>query len=425
MTAPLSRRALLAGGGAALLAAPALAKGETAASVVIVGGGFGGATAARALRRAMPGLRITLVEPDASHVTCPGSNGVIGGLWPLSQLEHGYDQLRSRFGIQVVRDSVAAIEAESRSLRLAGGGRLAYDRLIVSPGIGLRWNEIEGYDEVAAQAMPHAWKAGPQTALLRRRLEAVEDGGVVVIAAPGNPFRCPPGPYERAGLIAWHLSRHRKGCKVLILDAKDSFSKQALFQEGWKALYGDMVEWVSGASNGRVLRVNAAEGWVETDFDRLTPALANIIPPQEAGAIAIAAGLADAGGFCPVDPATFESRRMPGIYVIGDACIAGEMPKSASSANNQAKIAAAAVTASLAARGSAGSPKAINVCYSLLSPDYAISVAGVYEVAEGRRVGVAGAGGVSPLGADAHTRKAEAEFAAGWYAGICADAWGA
>ncbi|ARJ65682.1 cytochrome C [Magnetospirillum sp. ME-1] len=423
MTAPLSRRALLAGGGAALLSAPALARGEAAASVVVVGGGFGGATAARALRRALPGLRITLVEPDSVHVTCPGSNGVVGGLWPLSRLEHGYDQLRSRFGIQVVRDTVTAIEADRRSLRLASGGRLAYDRLIVSPGIGLRWNEIEGYDEAAAQAMPHAWKAGAQTALLRRRLEAVEDGGVVVIASPGNPFRCPPGPYERAGLIAWYLSQHRKGCKVLILDAKDSFSKQALFQEGWKALYGDMVEWVSGAANGRVMRVNAAEGWVETDFDRFTPALANVIPPQEAGAIAIAAGLADAGGFCPVDPATFESRRVPGIHVIGDACVAGEMPKSASSANNQAKIAAAAVAASLAGQGFAA-PKAINVCYSLLSPDYAISVAGVYEVADGRRAGVAGAGGVSPLGADAHTRKAEAEYAAGWYAGICADAWG-
>ncbi|CUW39996.1 Sulfide dehydrogenase [flavocytochrome c] flavoprotein chain [Magnetospirillum sp. XM-1] len=424
MTAPLSRRALLAGGGAALLASPALARGEAAASVAIIGGGFGGATAARALRRTMPEVAVTLVEPDSVHVTCPGSNGVIGGLAPLSRLEHGYDQLRSRFGIRVVRDAVTAIEADRRVLRLAGGGRVAYDRLIVSPGIGLRWNEIEGYGEAAAQAMPHAWKAGPQTALLRRRLEAVEDGGVVVIAAPGNPFRCPPGPYERAGLIAWHLSRHRKGCKVLILDAKDSFSKQALFQEGWKALYGDMVEWVSGAANGRVVRVNAAEGWVETDFDRFTPALANVIPPQEAGAIAIAAGLADEGGFCLVDPATFESRRIPGIHVIGDACVAGEMPKSASSANNQAKIAAAAVAASLSGQGFAA-PKAINVCYSLLSPDYAISVAGVYEVADGSRVGVAGAGGVSPLGADAHTRKAEAEYAAGWYAGICADAWGA
>lgn len=423
MTGRLSRRALL-GGATALLAAPALAAGAGTARVVIVGGGFGGATAARSLRRAMPELRITLVEPNRVHVTCPGSNAVIGGLEPLSRLEHGYDRLRSRFGIEVVHDTVAAIEGERRRVRLGGGGEIAYDRLIVSPGIDLRWNEIEGYGEAAALSMPHAWKAGEQTALLRRRLEAVEDGGVVIIAAPGNPFRCPPGPYERAGLIAWHLSRTRKGCKVVILDAKDSFSKQALFQEGWKALYGDMIEWVSGASNGRVVRVNAVEGWVETDFDRFTPALANIIPPQGAGRIAVAAGLADTGGFCPVDPATFESRRIPGIHVIGDACIAGEMPKSASSANNQAKIAAAAVAASLAGQGFA-SVKAINVCYSLLAPDYGISVAGVYDVADGRRTGVAGSGGVSPLGADAQIRKAEAEYAAGWYAGICADAWGA
>ncbi|EME68544.1 NAD(FAD)-dependent dehydrogenase [Paramagnetospirillum caucaseum] len=423
MILSLTRRALL-GGGAALLAAPCLSAGAKAASVVIVGGGFGGATAARSLRRAIPDLRIILVEPHHLHVTCPGSNAVVGGLGPLSRLEHGYDQLRSRFGVEVVRDSVAAIEGDARRVRLLGGGWIAYDRLIVSPGIDLLWNEIEGYDEAAAAVMPHAWKAGGQTALLRRRLEAVEDGGVVVIAVPGNPFRCPPGPYERAGLIAWHLSRTRRGCKVLILDAKDSFSKQALFQEGWAALYGDMVEWVSGAGNGRVVRVNAAEGWVETDFDRFTPALANIIPPQSAGRVAVAAGLADAGGFCPVDPATFESRRMPGIHVIGDACMAGEMPKSASSANNQAKIAAAAVAASLAGRDFA-TAKAINVCYSLLAPDYAVSVAGVYEVAGGRRAGVAGAGGISPLGADPHVHKAEAEYAAGWYAGICADAWGA
>jgi sulfide dehydrogenase [flavocytochrome c] flavoprotein subunit len=421
MSALLSRRAVLSAG-VALLAAPSLAAGERAARVVIVGGGFGGATAARSLRRAMPDLRIILIEPQASHFTCPTSNGVIGGVNSLARLEHGYDQLRSWFGIEVVHDTVTAIDGDKRRLRLSGGGDIAYDRLIVSPGIEFLWSEIEGYDQTAVTAMPHAWRAGEQTALLRRRLEAVEDGGVVVVAAPGNPFRCPPGPYERASLIAWHLSRTRKGCKVLILDAKDSFSKQALFLEGWKALYGDMVEWVSGANNGRVVRVNAAEGWVETDFDRFTPALANIIPPQSAGRIAVLAGLADASGFCPVDPATFESRRVPGIHVIGDACIAGEMPKSASSANNQAKIAAAAIVASLAGQAFT-SAKAINVCYSLLAPDYGISVAGAYEVANGRRVGVAGSGGVSPLGADSHIRKAEAEYAAGWYAGICADAW--
>jgi sulfide dehydrogenase [flavocytochrome c] flavoprotein subunit len=423
MSNSLSRRAVL-GGAASLLAAPALARPGERAVVGIIGGGFGGATAARYLRRAMPDLRIVLIEPNLSHVTCPGSNAVIGGLTSLGQLEHGYARLRSRFGIEIVQDFAAAIEADRRRVRLGSGAWLAYDRLIVSPGIDLRWNEIEGYDQAASLVMPHAWKAGAQTNLLRRRLEAVEDGGVVVIAAPGNPYRCPPGPYERAAMIAWHLSRTRKGCKVLILDAKDSFSKQALFQEGWKALYGDMIEWVSGANNGRVVRVNAAEGWVETDFDRFTPALANIIPPQQAGSMAASSGLSDASGFCPVNPVTFESRLMPGVFVIGDACIAGEMPKSASSANNQAKIAAAAVAASLAGK-EIGTVKAINVCYSLLAPDYAISVAGIYDVAGASRVSVAGSGGVSPLGADAHFRKSEADYAAGWYAGICADAWGA
>lgn len=423
MTGTLSRRAVL-GGAASLFAAPALAGQGGRATVLIIGGGFGGATAARYLRRAMPNLRIILIEPNASHITCPGSNGVIGGLMSLAQLEHDFSQLRSRFGIEIIQDSAAAIEADRRRVRLGSGAWLAYDRLIVSPGIDPRWNEIEGYDQAASQAMPHAWKAGAQTTLLRRRLEAVEDGGVVVIAAPGNPYRCPPGPYERAAMIAWHLSRTRKGCKVLILDAKDSFSKQALFQEGWKALYGHMIEWVSGANNGRVVRVNAAEGWVETDFDRFTPALANIIPPQQAGSIAVSSGLSDASGFCPVNPQTFESRLMPDIHVIGDSCIAGEMPKSASSANNQAKIAAASIMASLAGR-EASAIKAINVCYSLLAPEYAISVAGIYDVANGSRASVAGSGGVSPLGADVQFRKSEAEYAAGWYAGICADAWGA
>lgn len=418
----LSRRTLL-GTLAALPALPAGAAPLRSASVVVVGGGFGGAAAAQALRRLAPDLRITLIEPAPVHVTCPFSNAVLGGLMPPERLEHGYDRLRSQFGIQVVRDRVVALDRDRRELRTAGGGTLAWDRLILSPGIDLLWNEIEGYDAAAAEIMPHAWKAGPQTALLRRRLEAVEDGGVVAVAAPANPFRCPPGPYERAGMMAWFLSRRRKGCKILILDAKDSFSKQELFLEGWKALYGDMIEWVSGAQNGRVVRVDAREGWVETDFDRLTPALVNVIPPQAAGALAREAGLADGTGFCPVDPETFESRLAPGIHVIGDACIAGDMPKSASSAVGQAKIAAAAVVASLAGRSLAGA-KAINICYSLLAPDYGISVGGIYQASDGRRVSVPRSGGTSPLGADRHFRRTEAEHAHDWYASICAEAWG-
>ena len=424
MTASLlSRRAMLAAGLSGL-AAPALAARGKGASVVVVGGGFGGATAARFLRRHSPDLRITLIEPARTHVTCPLSNTVIGGFRTLGQLEHGFDQLRASLDVAVIRDTVTAIDPAARQVRMAGGGRLAYDRLIVSPGIEFRWNMLEGYDEAAAQVMPHAWKAGPQTLALRQRMEAMEDGGLVVIAVPGNPIRCPPGPYERAGLIAWYLSHAKKRSKVLILDSKDSFSKQALFLEGWKALYGDMVEWVPAGRNGRVVRVDAKAGVVETDFDQFKPAVANIIPPQSAGRIALAAGLADSSGFCPVDPVSFESTLAAGIYVIGDSCNAGEMPKSATSANNQAKIAAAAVLASL--RGAALTPgPALNICYSLLAPDYAVSVAGVYEVADGRRAAVEGAGGVSPLGADPLVRKAEADFAAGWYAGICGEAWGA
>ncbi|CAA7627760.1 Sulfide dehydrogenase (flavocytochrome c) flavoprotein chain [Candidatus Terasakiella magnetica] len=419
-----SRRLILGGAGACLAlptwaAAKPRQKGPT---VVVIGGGFGGATAAKYLKRADPSLRVVLITGELTHITCPFSNTVIGGFASLAMLERNYDTLKSRWGIIVVTGMATAIDTAKREVKTSGGASFGYDRLIVSPGIDFKWGELEGYDEAAAQRMPHAWKAGPQTTLLRRQLEAMEDGGLVVMSVPGNPFRCPPGPYERASLIAWYLKQAKPRSKLMILDAKDSFSKQALFQEGWGALFGDRVEWVPAGANGRVVRLDAKGGWVETDFDRFFPAVTNIIPPQKAGKIAAAAGLTDSSGFCPVDPATFESRLVPGIHVIGDACIAGEMPKSASSANAQGKITAAVVAAQLQGEA-APEAKVINICYSLLSPDYGISVTGVYGVRGGIRASVAGAGGVSPLGADAHFRKAEADYAFAWYASICSDSW--
>jgi sulfide dehydrogenase [flavocytochrome c] flavoprotein chain len=417
-----SRRAVLAGA-AAVAGSAGSARAATGPRVVVVGGGFGGATAARYLKRHDPKLRVTLIEAGRSHATCPFSNTVIAGLNPMTAIERDFGALRDKWGVAVVTDTVVAIDSARRMVTTRSGASYGYDRLILSPGVDFKWDGLEGYDEAASEPMPHAWKAGPQTLLLRRQLQAMPDGGLVVIAVPGGPIRCPPGPYERAGLIAWYLQQAKPRSKVMILDAKDGFTKDKLFLEGWAARYGAMVEWVPAGQNGRVVRVDAKAGTVETDFDTFHPAVTNVIPPHQAGAIAVAAGLAGAGGFCPVDPVTFESTMAKGIHVIGDACSAGEMPKSAFAANGQAKIAAAAVAALLAGDTPAAVP-ALNTCYSLVAPDYGISVVGVYEVRDGAYAAVKGAGGVSPLGANAHFRKSEADYAAGWYAGACRDAWG-
>jgi NADPH-dependent 2,4-dienoyl-CoA reductase/sulfur reductase-like enzyme len=271
--------------------------------------------------------------------------------------------------------------------------------------------------------MPHAWNAGPQTDLLRRQLESMEDGGLVVFAAPANPYRCPPGPYERASLIAYYLKTKKPRSKVLVLDAKDAFSKQKLFQQAWQQLYPGLLEWVSLSSGGKVTSVDPAAMTVTTDFQTYKPAVANIIPAQKAGGIAEAAGVVDRTGWCPIDPTTFESRLQPNVHVIGDAAIAGAMPKSAFAANAQAKVSAAAVAALLAGVAPV-SPKLINTCYSLVAPDYGISIAGVYHPDNGQLVEVAGAGGVSPLDAPASTRATEASIANGWFRTLTAEVFG-
>jgi NADPH-dependent 2,4-dienoyl-CoA reductase/sulfur reductase-like enzyme len=270
--------------------------------------------------------------------------------------------------------------------------------------------------------MPHAWKAGEQTLLLRRQLEAMEDGGTVVISAPANPFRCPPGPYERASLIAYYLKTKKPRSKLIVLDAKDAFSKQRLFQNAWQALYPNL-EWVSLSNGGKVVSVEVGEMTLVTDFGRHKATVANVIPPQKAGRIADLAGATDRSGWCPIDAVTFESKLQPNLHVIGDASIAGAMPKSAFSANAQAKFCAAAL-ARLLAGGKPDEPKLINTCYSLVAPDYGISVAGVYRPADGQLKEVEGSGGVSPLDAPSSTRAAEAAFANGWFNTITAEVFG-
>lgn len=392
--------------------------------VVVIGGGFGGATCARYLRRADPGIDVTLVERNTQFATCPFSNAVLGGLRDIDSITHGYDQLRNRHGVNVVHDTVTAIDPAQQQVTMQGGSALPYDRLVVSPGIDLLWGAIDGYDEAASQIMPHAWKAGPQTTLLRQQLMAMPDGGVVIIAPPGNPFRCPPGPYERASLIAYYLKAHKPKSKILILDAKDKFSKQSLFTNGWEERYPGMIEWRPGSGGGKLLRVDAKTMTVESDFGTEKGDVINVIPPQSAGRIALDAGLADDNGWCPVNQQTFESQQHKGIHVIGDACIAGKMPKSGYSANSQAKVCATAIAALL--RGdSPGAVSFINTCYSLVAPDYGISIAAVYRLSdEGSIVSIEDAGGLSPAEASADFRKQEAEYAVGWYESITSDMFG-
>jgi sulfide dehydrogenase [flavocytochrome c] flavoprotein subunit len=389
--------------------------------VVVVGGGFGGAAAARALRAG--GLAVTLVDPDPVYTACPLSNAVIGGLRGIEAQRFGRDAL-AREGIAVVPLVATGIDAAARRVTLSDGSVLAYDRLILSPGIDIRYGALAGYDEAASRAIPHAWKAGEQTLLLRRQLEAMDDGGLVVMSAPANPFRCPPGPYERASLVANYLKTSKPRSKLLLLDAKDTFSKQKLFQSAWAELYPGLIEWVGLSGGGKVTEVDVAGMTLVTEFGRHKAAVANVIAPQQAGRIARDAGAADRTGWCPVDPVTFESRLLPDVHVIGDAAIMGAMPKSAFAANAQAKVCAAAVMALLEGRTPLA-PKLINTCYSLVAPDYAISVAGVYKPsATGVLADVEGAGGTSPQDAPRSQRAQEAVYAQAWFATIAAQTFG-
>lgn len=398
---------------------PFIAGAAGRAKVAVVGGGYAGATCAKYIRRYNSGIDVTLIEKKEVFYSCPLSNEVLSGERSLDSLEFGYGGLKGH-GVDVVHDEVTEIDPARRMLKTKGGRPLGYDYLVVAPGISLKWGAIEGYDKAASEKMPHAWKAGPQTVLLRQQLEAMADGGVVMIAAPPNPFRCPPGPYERAAQIAWYLKRHKPKSKVIIMDAKDSFSKQGLFMAGYRRFYDGMIEWRPAADDGKVLGVDPDKGIVMTEFDEYTPAVANIIPPQQAGRLAEDAGLADGSGWCPVNQGTFESTLHKDVYVIGDACIAGAMPKSGYAANSQGKVAAAAIASKVAGM-KMPEPSYVNTCYSLITPDYGISVAAVYRLEGGKIVSVKGAGGLSPSDASDATRKAEAVYAVSWFNNITSD----
>jgi sulfide dehydrogenase [flavocytochrome c] flavoprotein subunit len=328
--------------------------------------------------------------------------------------------------VRILHDWAAGIDPTAKTVRLRGGETLAFDKLILSPGIALRYVALPGYDEAAAEVFPHAWVPGDgsQTLLLRRQLEAMPDGGVVGISIPANPFRCPPGPYERISMIAAYLKRHKPRSKVLALDAKDSFSKQGLFQDGWAALYGPMVEWVPASNDGTVVRVDPAEKIFESEFGvRHTLAVGNVIPPQSAARIVIDSGLADQTGWAQVDPATLASRVAPDIHIIGDANSAAPMPKSGFIANNTAKQ---AVASAVAALHGATPPEAVyfNTCYSHVGEAYGISVVGIYRPGPAGFVEVPNSGGVSPRGVLPEQRRLEAIYADAWYASITRDMFG-
>jgi sulfide dehydrogenase [flavocytochrome c] flavoprotein chain len=399
---------------------PGESRAQTKARVVVIGGGFGGATCAKYLRRADASLDVTLVTPHKQFVSCPFSNAVIVGLQPLASITHAYDALRRRYGVRVVHATATDLDPIKHTVTLSDGKTLSYDRLVLSPGVELQWGAIEGYTSVASTVFPHAWEAGTQTDLLRRQLEALRDGGLVVITVPENPYRCPPGPYERASLIAHYLKQHKPRSKVLVLDAKDNFTKKELFVAAWQELYPATLEWVSGSQGGRAQRVDIQEGIVRTDFDEYKPAVANIIPPQRAAAIARQVSLDDGKGWCRVRASTFESSVHHDIHVIGDAAITNPIPKSAFGANVEAKVCATAIVALLRAEP-VPTPVLMNTCYSLVAPNYGISITGVYRVENDTLTTVPGSDGTSPLEATPDTRAREAEYARSWYANITAD----
>lgn len=393
------------------------------AKVVVIGGGYGGATAAKYLKLFDPSLDVTLIEKRKTYLSCPGSNEVIAGWHEMEWLRRSRDGLQTNHGVNLIRAMAVEIDPQKRIVELKDGTEIPYDRLVLSPGVDMRYDAIEGYDLKASKSIPHAWKAvgksGEQLALLLNQLKAMANGGTVVITAPKSPYRCPPGPYERASLIASYLQQHKPKSKVIILDAKTQFSKQALFLKGWQELYPGIVEWVSAEKEGQIDHIDAKKRIVATEFNYHRADVLNVIPPQKAGWLARKTELADRSGWCPVDPHSFESTQIPNIHVIGDACIATPMPKSAFSANSQAKICAAAIIDLLNGR-QPGPPSLINHCYSFLAPDYAISINGVYEYSVTERQLVATGGGETPMDAD---RKREAEFARSWRDNIGADSF--
>jgi sulfide dehydrogenase [flavocytochrome c] flavoprotein subunit len=395
--------------------------------VVIVGGGIAGATVAKYLRLMDTAVDITLIEPKRLYTTCFLSNEVLWNHRNIESIQFSYNTLKTS-DIKIVHDIVIAIDPESKQVSVKGGDKFQYDACVVAPGISFNWDAIEGYTPEASQLMPHAYQAGPQTLLLRDQIAAMKNGGTFILVAPQNPFRCPPGPYERASQIAWYFKNHKPRSKIIILDPKPKFSKQPLFTAAWEQYFGykssnSMIEWVGEADAGEVTRVDVKKMQAITTSPYKGDVI-NVIPPQKAGAIAIEAELVDDTGWCPINHRTFESTIHKDIYVVGDATIAAPMPKSGYAANSQAKVCAAAIVAKFNGEPEPF-PSLVNTCYSLVTPDHGISVAMVYNLGpKGKIQKVAGAGGLTPIDASDEMRKREVAYAYSWFKNITHDIFG-
>ncbi|MGB7502974.1 MAG: NAD(P)/FAD-dependent oxidoreductase [Azonexus sp.] len=387
--------------------------------VVVVGGGFGGAIAAKYVRMLDKSIEVVMIEKNRQFISCPFSNFYIAGLMnDMSTLTIGYDKLAANHGIKMVFGEVTAIDPAAKKV-VTTEGTLAYDRLIVSPGIDFRTEEIEGYDARTAEIFPHAWKAGAQSTLLRNQLQSMKDGGTVVISMPLVPYRCPPGPYERASLIASYLKKHKPKSKLILLDANpDVVSKKPLFTKAWSTYYKDNFQYLNGK---KVTKVDTGAGLVSVEgIDDFKGDVINLIPAQRAGMIAISSGLAgDDKKWCPVDAISFESTKHKGIHVIGDSAAPASdgppMPKSGYSANSQAKVCAMNVVNLMNGKETI-ELSGINVCYSAISEHESVSIAAVYTVKGGKIMSVPNSGGISPV--DFSMAKAEHAYGESWLRNI-------
>lgn len=394
---------------------PGMVSAKKGAHVVIIGGGFGGSVCAKYIKLFEPSINVTLVEPNKNYITCPYSNTVLAGINKIDFITHSYDQLAAKYGINVIHSLASDIDTAGKRVALQNGKSLHYDRLVISPGISFCKGKgvIEDCDN---EIMPHAWKAGDQTLLLRKQLTAMKNGGVFIIAPPPKPFRGPPAPYERASLVAHYFKNNKPKSKILIVDSSESFAKQELFMNGWEKLYPGMIEWVKDSpvirAGNKTMEIFTASG------ESYKGDVINLIPPQQAGTIVEHAHLTNKDGWCDVNQKTFESSKQKDVYIIGDSSVAGDMPKTGHAANSQAKVCAAAVVSSIEGI-QMPEPSYSSSIYSLLGPKYAISLASVYRFSNGKISKVSG--GDSPLGAKKKFRLKEAKYAVGWYKSITAD----
>jgi NADPH-dependent 2,4-dienoyl-CoA reductase/sulfur reductase-like enzyme len=369
----------LAAGAAAISAPMVMAQGVP--RVVVVGGGAGGATAARYIAKGSQGaVSVTLIEPTRRYYTCFFSNLYLGGLREMDSLGHDYGTLAAEYGINVVHDWAVGVDRDTRTVSLASGASIPYDKLILSPGIDFKEGAVPGWDVTAQSAMPHAYKGGTQAQLLKAQVMAMPEGGTFAIVTPPNPYRCPPGPYERVSMVAHTLSEVNPSAKILIVDPKEGYSKQALFEEGWQAHYGGMIERIGPDFGGTNVSVNPAEMTIDIDGQVESVDVCNVIPAQQAGHIVHAAGLTD-GDWAPVNAVDLSSKTDPDVHILGDSAAQGDMPKSGFAANSQAKVCANAVLGALT-DARVFPARFSNTCWSLIAPEDGVKVGATYEATE-------------------------------------------